>query len=144
MNSNEEFYDEQDNYLLNPTWQPARNARHRITGAAIYELPFGKGRALMNSGNPILDGIFGGWSISGLFTYNTGLYLRFGGALVDGDPGIDNPTMDRWFDTSKFKQLPAFTRRANPLQYDSVKGPNYINIDGTLSQRVQDRREIEV
>ena len=66
--------------MLTPTWQPARNARHRITGAAIYELPFGKGRALMNSGNPILDGIFGGWSLSGLFTYNTGLYLRFGGS----------------------------------------------------------------
>ena len=96
---NEEFYDEQDNYLLNPTWQPARNARHRITGAAIYELPFGKGRALMNSGNAVIDGIFGGWSVSGLFTYNTGLYLRFGRRAVDGDPGIDNPTMNRWFDT---------------------------------------------
>ena len=143
---NEEFYDEQDNFLLNPTWQPARNARHRITGAAIYELPFGKGRALMNSGNPILDGIFGGWSISGLFTYNTGLYLRFGGALVDGDPGIDNPTMGRWFDTSKFKQLPAFTRRTNPLQYDSVKGPRYVNIDGTLAKefKILERLKFEL
>jgi hypothetical protein len=143
---NEEFYDEQDNFLVNPTWQPARNARHRITGAAIYELPFGKGRALMNSGNPILDGIFGGWSISGLFTYNTGLFLRFGGALVDGDPGIDNPTMGRWFDTSKFKQLPAFTRRANPLQYDSVKGPNYVNIDGTLAKefKILERLKFEL
>jgi hypothetical protein len=143
---NEEFYDEQDNYLLNPTWQPARNARHRLTGAAIYELPFGRGRQFMSGGNAILDGIFGGWSISGLFTYNAGLYLRFGGALVDGDPGIDNPTKDRWFDTSKFRQLPAFTRRQNLLQYDSVKGPRYINVDSTLAKefKVTERLKFEL
>ena len=48
---NLEFYDEQDNFLRNFTWQPARNARHRITGAAIYELPFGKGRKYMSGSN---------------------------------------------------------------------------------------------
>jgi Carboxypeptidase regulatory-like domain len=131
---NEEFYDVQDQYTRTLTWQPARNARHRFTGAAIYELPFGKGRRFMSGGNRVLDGIFGGWAASGLFTYNSGLYLRFGGALVSGDPGIDSPTKTRWFDTSKFKQLPAFTRRDNPLQYDSVKGPNFVNIDTTLAK----------
>jgi hypothetical protein len=143
---NEEFYDEQDNFTLTPTWQPARNARHRLTGAAIYELPFGKGRPFMNGANAIVDGILGGWAVSGLFTYNTGLYLRYGGAIVDGDPGIDNPTMDRWFDTSKFKQLVPFTRRTNPLQYDSVKGPNYVSIDTTLAKefKITERLKFEL
>lgn len=131
---NEEFYDEQDLYTLTPTWQRAPNARHRLTGATIYELPFGKGRRFMSGANALLDGILGGWSVSGLFTYNSGLYLRFGGLLVDGNPGIDNPTSERWFDTSKFRQLPAFTRRSNPLQFDSVKGPRFVNIDTTLAK----------
>jgi hypothetical protein len=132
--SNQEFYDEQDNYTHNLTWQPAANARHRLTGAAIYELPVGKGRKFMTSANPIVDGILGGWALSGLFTYNSGLYLRFGGLLVDGDPGVDNPTNDRWFDTSKLRQLPAFTRRTNPLQFDSVKGPRFVNVDTTVAK----------
>ena len=62
-------------------------------------------------------------------------YLRFGGALVDGDPGLDEPTKERWFDTSKFKVLPAFTRRANPLQYDSTRGPRYVNFDATVAKK---------
>jgi hypothetical protein len=131
---NEEFYDEQDAFTHTFTWQPARNARQRLTGAAIYELPFGKGRKYMQGSNPVVDAILGGWSVSGLFTYNTGLYLRFGGLLVNGDPAVDNPTQDRWFNTSVFRQLPPFTRRQNPLQYDDVKGPRFVNIDGVLAK----------
>jgi len=131
---NQEFYDEQDNFTHNLTWQPARNARHRLTAASVYELPFGKGRRFMNQSNAVLDGILGGWSLSGLFTYNTGLYLRFGGMLVNGDPVLENPTAARWFDTSVFRQLPAFTRRQNPLQFSNLKGPRFVNIDATIAK----------
>ncbi|MDX2267277.1 MAG: carboxypeptidase regulatory-like domain-containing protein [Bryobacter sp.] len=133
--SNEEFYDNVDNFLLNPTWQPASNARQRITGAAIYELPFGRGRKIGGNWNAVVDGIFGGWSVSGLFTANTGLFIRLGSVLVDGDPTLDNPTRDRWFDTSKVKILPAFTRRTNPLQFPNLVGPGFINLDTTLAKQ---------
>jgi hypothetical protein len=132
---NQEFYDEQDNFTHTFTWQPARNARHRFTGAAIYELPFGRGRRYMGSAHPLLDAIFGGWSASTLFTYNSGLYLRFGGLLVDGDPTLDSPAKDRWFDTSVFRQLPPFTRRQNPLQFDDLKGPRFVNVDATVAKQ---------
>jgi hypothetical protein len=100
----------------------------------------------MGTANRIVDGVLGGWSVSSLVTYNSGLYLRFGGALVDGDPAISNPTSDRWFDTSKFKQLPAFTRRTNPLQFDGVKGPRFVNMDATLAKefRVVERLKFEL
>jgi hypothetical protein len=143
---NEEFYDEQDTFTRTLTWQPARNAKHRLTGAAIYELPFGKGRKFMSGSNPVLDGVLGGWSVSGLMTYNTGLFLRFAGLLVDGDPTLDNPTQERWFDTSKFKVLPAFTRRQNPLQYPDLTGPRFINFDATLAKefRLMERLKFEL
>jgi hypothetical protein len=138
---NQEFYDEQDTYTQNFTWQAARNARHRVTGAAIYQLPFGKGRKYMSNANPVLEAVLGGWSTSGLFTYNSGTYLRFGGAIVDGDPGVDEPTSGRWFDTSKFKQLVPFTRRTNPLIYDDVRAPRFVNIDTTLAKEFPIIRE---
>ena len=71
---------------------------------------------------------------SGLFAFNTGQYLRFGGNLVDGDPSLDNPTKERMFDTSKFQRLPAFTRRTNPLQYAGVKSMAFKNVDLTLAK----------
>ncbi|MBI2685004.1 MAG: carboxypeptidase regulatory-like domain-containing protein [Acidobacteria bacterium] len=143
---NLEFYDGVDNYLQNFTWQPATNARHRLTGAAIYELPFGKGRKFMGAAPRPVDAVLGGWAASGLFTYNSGLYLRFGGALASGDPGVDSPTQGRWFNTDVIKPLPAFTRRTNPLQYDSVKGPNTINADVTLNKMfpINERLKFEV
>jgi hypothetical protein len=131
---NEEYYDELDNFLNNLIFQPAVNPRHRLTSAAIYQLPFGKGRKYMASANRLVDGVFGGWSLSGIFTVNSGQHLRFGGLLVSGDPSLDNPEKSRMFDTSKFAQLPAFTRRQNPLQYDGVKGMRFKNIDLTLSK----------
>ena len=131
---NQEFYDEQDSFTKALTWQPARNARHRLTGATIYELPFGKNRKFMNNSHPVVDSILGGWSVTALFSYNTGLFLRFGGMLVDGDPTLENPTQGRWFDTSKFRVLPAFTRRTNPLQYDGLTGPRFLNADATLAK----------
>jgi hypothetical protein len=42
--------------------------------------------------------------------------------------------------------LPAFTRRENPLQYDSVKGPRLLNLDMTLAKefRVTERVRFEL
>ncbi|MBL8210249.1 MAG: TonB-dependent receptor [Bryobacterales bacterium] len=129
------FYDNVDQYLNNFTWQTSANPRQRITGAAIYQIPVGKGRKYGANANRFVDGIIGGWALSSIFTFNTGEFLRFGGLLVDGDPSLDNPTKDRMFDTSKFRVLPAFTRRTNPWQYDGVKGMNYKNLDMTLNKQ---------
>ncbi len=131
---NEEYYDEQDNFTDTLNFFPAVNPRQRLTGAAIYQLPFGKGRKFMSNANRFVDGVFGGWSLSGLFSINSGQYLRFGGLVVNGDPSIENPTRDLAFDPSKFSRLPAFTRRTNPLQYGGVKSAVFKNIDMTLAK----------
>jgi hypothetical protein len=142
---NQEFYDEVDFYTLSPTYQAATNARHRITGAAIYELPFGRGRKMFNNMNRVLDGAFGGWSLSGLVTFNTGTFLRFGSATVTGDPMSSVPD-GRWFNTSVFSVLPAFTRRTNPLQFDNVMGPSFHQIDTTLAKefKITERVKFEL
>ncbi len=131
---NEEYYDEQDYYTNTLTYQPARNAKHRLTGAAIYELPFGKGRKYMSGANRITDAVLGGWAVSGLFSYNTGLFLRFGSMVVTGDPTVSNPSQSQWFNKSAFAIQPAFTRRTNPLQYSNLTGPRFINMDTTLAK----------
>lgn len=144
--SGQEFYDEQDNYTRTFTFQPAQNAKQRLTGAAIYELPFGKGRKYFGNMNRLVDGVFGGWSVSGLYSFNTGVPIRLGGVVVNGDPGLSNPTRKRWFDTSKISLLPAFTRRTNPVQYDDLLGPRFANLDMTLAKQfsIKDRLKFEL
>jgi hypothetical protein len=76
----------------------------------------------------------GGWNLAGVMTWHTGNLLSFGSMLVSGDPHVSNPGPNAWFDTTVFKQLPAYTRRTNPLDYSDIRGPQYFHIDGTLNK----------
>jgi hypothetical protein len=123
------FYDEVDNFTQNWTWQKTNREQHRLSFAATWDVPFGKGRPYLSNAHPIVDGILGGWVLSTLTQWNSGAYLRFGGMLASGDPVIDNPRPNRWFDTSVFDKLPAWTRRSNPMQYDGLTGPGRFVMD---------------
>jgi hypothetical protein len=49
------------------------DVRQEITSNFTYELPFGKGKELLNSAPRWVDETIGGWSFSGLPSYRTGL-----------------------------------------------------------------------
>ncbi|MGH8246477.1 MAG: carboxypeptidase-like regulatory domain-containing protein, partial [Gammaproteobacteria bacterium] len=143
----EEFYDNVDEFDRRLAYQSTNNVlpRRKVTGAAIYQLPFGKGRRFMKQANPVIDGILGGWAVSGIFEYYSGVLMRFGAYQVTGDPRIDDPSRVR-FNTSVFGPLPAFTRRSNPWTYEGVTGPSFRNLDLTLSKdfRVTERIGFEL
>ena len=66
-------------FIENPIRQGASYAnssfdiRHVINALAVWQMPFGKGQALMNTQNKALDAIVGGWQLSGIYRWNTGL-----------------------------------------------------------------------
>jgi hypothetical protein len=67
-----------------------------VTASFIYELPFGKGKALLNNGG-IANAIFGGWQIGAILRYESGQPLPFYCASDSFSPGWDdcfrfNPT----------------------------------------------------
>ncbi len=55
--------------------------RHNITGNVLYQLPFGKGRAFFRDTPGWLDAIVGGWQVSGLTRFRTGLPTTVAGGL---------------------------------------------------------------
>jgi hypothetical protein len=140
------YYNDIATFSRNLTWIPAQTAKARMTGAAIYELPLGKGRHFMNSANKLVDGLLGGWGVSALFTYNTGTPIRLGSAVVTGDPTLSHPTSGEWFDITKVSVLPAFTVRTNPVQYSDLVGPRFVNLDATLGKqfRIVERVKFEL
>src|ERR1035437_10091363 len=131
------YYNDIATFARALTWIPAQTAKARMTGAAIYELPLGKGRHFMNNVNPFVNGILGGWNVSAVFTYNTGVPIRLGAATVTGDPALSNPTSGKWFDTSMVSVLPAFTVRTNPIQYSDLVGPRMVNLDMVLAKQIR-------
>jgi hypothetical protein len=140
-----DFYDDIATYNKQISFLNSASPRHRISTAGTYELPFGRGRKYMTDANAWLDGVLGGWQVVGVWYFTSGDYLRFGSMLASGDPAIPNPTPDRWFDTSKFAQQPAYTPRSNPKQYDGLTGPQYWDLQGTLSKqfRITERYRAE-
>ncbi len=90
------FYDEQDEYDGNLTWfdfsvtqagssgapTVASDPQHRFVGAATVELPFGRGRKYGSDMSGVLDAIVGGWQVSGIYTYYSGVPLVFTGTMV--------------------------------------------------------------
>jgi hypothetical protein len=46
---------------------------HIVNGEAIYELPFGKGKAFAANANRFTDAVVGGWTLAGLWRWTSGL-----------------------------------------------------------------------
>lgn len=137
--SRQEFYDNVDEYDEVWTWTDVPDPRHRVNVSVVWDVPVGRERSIGGNMPRTLNAIFGGWELAGNYRYESGQYLRFNQMIAPagtpktiGQAGAGN----FWFDTAGFQTLPAFTRRANPWQYDGLKGPNYTNVDLALAKRV--------
>jgi hypothetical protein len=92
----------------------------RFVASAVWEIPYGRGRAHGSSIGRGVDALLGGWQISPIITFQTGLALtvnqsglfNIGGErsnrpnrIADGNLPESEQTVDRFFDTDAFVQL---------------------------------------
>jgi len=113
--------------------------RHTIHANGTWELPFGRGRMLLNGAPRWLDGIAGGWRLSGIWTRYTG--MRFTPAinntgLVNTRPnyvwGIQanlpasERTPSRWFNPAAFVAPPATCGPAHNAACMGTAGRNIL------------------
>lgn len=129
-----DFFNAPDQFANKLTMIPGSLPRHRMTLGTTIDLPFGRKQRFGNNLHPVMNAILGGWSTSSIFMWNSGSFLRFGQLDVTGDPGEATRDWSKWFNTSAFKQATPFTPRTNPYQYDGITGPNFWNLDTTLSK----------
>ena len=144
--SRSEFFNNTDTYNKKFTMIDTRDPRHHVRLAGTYELPFGRGRQFGSDMNRVLDAVIGGWATSHIFMWNGGPLLTFGQMIVEGNPKIDNPTIHRWFDTSKLKQAEPYTPRTNPWYFDGLRGPGFWQWDATAVKyfRITERVRFEL
>ena len=121
------------------------DVRHRAVISYVYELPFGPGRRWMSESGALVQGLVGGWQLSGITTLTTGrpfsVSLQTG--VNNGAPSwpdrigsgkLDNPTVDLWFNPADFVAPPPNTygNAGRGILY----GPGHMNFDTSLSKRV--------
>ena len=114
--------------------------------AANWELPFGHGRAYANSLSRGGDAVVGGWALSGVFNFESGLpftpyYVNsptvLNSPIYDrpnqvGDPNVAHPNRNEWYNPAAY---------ADPAQYtfgnagrNSLMGPGYGEVDLSLTK----------
>jgi trimeric autotransporter adhesin len=133
--------------------------RHKVSGTYLYELPFGQDKHWLTAGTA--SHVFEGFSVSGSFTFATGLPLTptYQAAELDvarGTAGSLRPdrvpgssleagggSLKRWFNAA------AFTEPAGPYgtaSRNSIAGPGTIQNSMSLSKTMQlgETRSMEI
>jgi hypothetical protein len=127
----------------------------RVVISGLYELPVGKGRALLNNPHPIVGAILGGWQINGIGTFQTGTPLAVRGSNnftgisypdVVRDPTLPRSerTPERWFDTDAFRNPADFTIGNAPRTLPRTRGPGLTDVSFSLFKNFQIRERVRL
>lgn len=149
----QEWFDDLANYKVLTSggkdgweWRPTAVPRHRVTTAVTWQIPVGRDRTFLKDAPAILDYLVGGWQYTMSNRWYSGRPLLWGTSyLVSGNPKLDSPANDKWFDTSMFAVADSFTPRSNPWYFDGLNGPSAIFTDMTLTKdfRIGSRYRVE-
>jgi hypothetical protein len=129
-----------------------QDIRHTITTNWMYQLPFGPGQRMLNSG--LVSTILGGWEMNGIWMARTGRMLTVGisrssGAVPDGNtsgqrpnlvPGVPiypagGPTFAQWFNPAAFA-IPANGTWGNAGR-SIATGPGLVQLDLSLQKKTR-------
>ena len=111
--------------------------RHTFSSSVIYEVPWARER------------LYGGWQVNGIVFLRSGLpftvvqaqNVRSTGTrnrpdrICDGK--LDNPTVEKWFDTSCFVAPTDTTGTYGNAGRNILEGPGQFNIDASLIKNTQ-------
>ncbi len=137
--------------------------RRRLTTSFLYELPVGRGKALLGSSNVVVDALLGGWQIGGILTLQDGFPLTLycgGGTIQNGGQNCypdavgvspelphDQRTVSRYFNTAAFiDRLPGGPQyRYGNNGRNNVIGPSIVDLDFSTAKtfHLTEQRGIE-
>ena len=129
------------------------NVGHQLTASVIYDLPFGKGKAIGGGWSGPVNAVLGGWQTtlieritSGfpVFVVNSvnqsGVNFEDNFSTFNRPNQICNPTSisqtkDHWFNTACFVQAPA--GQLGTASRTPLSGPHFVNTHFSLIKRFQ-------
>ncbi|HZP63009.1 MAG TPA: carboxypeptidase-like regulatory domain-containing protein [Terriglobales bacterium] len=153
------------------SWSPKQlravsdfDTRHQINSNWTWELPFGIGRRWGSSAHGAAEALLGGWQISGLFRWSSGLPFTIGpglgfwatnwqltsAAVLNGSAPKTGTFIDSGGNPNVFKDPAAavsafrFAYPGESGQRNELRGPGYFGIDSSLSKswKIQESKEL--
>ena len=154
------FQAETGSWLSNPydpglDYGNAYTRRHRFLTTFLYEIPFGKGKPLLNTTNGLVDRIVGGWVVSGVLVFQSGPFMTVTtlndpsgtgynvfnstGGRADVVPGVSpyqGQSIAQWINPNAFADPPNNIGRFGDSSEGSVVGPGTKAVAMSLLKRV--------
>jgi hypothetical protein len=144
-------------------WSPCYyDATHVLSAYAVYELPFGRGKALGSNVNKVVNTVVGGWSVSPILSFRTGFPMPGPGAndesgtfsrgaradcnsivKITGETPINQTNFPgvggfQWFSNNGNFSTPALGTFGNcPAQLGWLRGPRFTDVDMSLHKDFQ-------
>ncbi len=139
------------------------DVRHLINANYVWELPFGKGKAFLDSSR-LANAILGGWTMTGVFRWNTGLPIGepfdnarwatnwnvqsngvrirelYSSPIKNGVDGLPNLFSDPTYAYQSFRNA----RPGEPGDRNLLRAPGFVTLDAGLykSIRVTERQKL--
>ncbi len=127
------------------------DAAHVVHVSGEYDLPFGKGKALLASANRFVNAVIGGWQFNYIYTYQSGQPFTVGcpiattsdfgcnAILVPGQNPYAGPhNQTQWLNPNAFAE-PSAATQIGQTDYSvlggkpqQVRGPSFSNLDSSL------------
>jgi hypothetical protein len=133
----------------------SQDRTHRTAVTWLYELPFGRGKALTGPANVVASKLISGWQVQGIYTAQSGAALGFGNAIFVGNLHDiplpkDRRTVDRWFnidagfERNSQRQL-ASNIRSFPSRFSGVRadGPNNWDLSLLKNTQITERTQLQ-
>jgi hypothetical protein len=123
------------------------NVSHRFSYSGVWDIPFGRGRALGANASRIVDGVLGGWQLTGILVIRTGFPLTVGngvlgdianaGGITQVPNRIAGPNLPagerteaRFFNTQAFAPPARYT--LGNAGANIIDGPRFWNLDSSI------------
>ncbi|MBI3678796.1 MAG: TonB-dependent receptor [Acidobacteria bacterium] len=138
----------------------AHDLPHSFVTAFVYDLPVGHGRRFAGGMNRVADLMAGGWQVSGIVRFSTGLPVRltapsliaqygFGTQYPNVTKGSDvalaRRTPEKWFNTAAFSAPAPYTVGNSPRRLPQLRADNQKNADLAILKnfRVKERARVQ-
>jgi Carboxypeptidase regulatory-like domain/TonB dependent receptor len=150
-----------DSYNVRSDYGPASWDRtHTVTLQHNWDLPFGRNRYWKLGNNAIADAILGGWRLSGVHTFASGMpftptvanapllndpdIAQVRADLV-GNPNVANQSASDWFNLAAYSE-PTQPYRQGTASRNSLRGPALYNFDFSLAKNLllSERKSLEL